>query len=186
MNTNESGFQLKATVHTDGSCIGNPGPGGWACVIDTPNGVIELSGKDPETTNNRMEIMAAIAALEHLSKFGRFSVTVFTDSQYVKQAMSSWLARWKRTGWRKGSIKNQDLWKRLDQAASQHLVEWKWVRGHNGNPLNERCDQLATQQSGNFKQSASAPKTPPISTMLQSTRASQTVAQTSQLHTQHR
>jgi ribonuclease HI len=131
-------------VFTDGACLGNPGPGGWAALLRY--GQIEkvISGGERDTTNNRMELMGAIAALEALTRACRVRVT--TDSQYVKQGIQQWVARWKANGWRtsdKKPVKNQDLWERLDAACARHQVEWFWTRGHSGHPDNERVDQAA-------------------------------------------
>jgi len=132
------------TVFTDGACSGNPGPGGWAAVILDGDHRRELSGFDAATTNNRMEMSAAIRALEALPD--TVAVDLHTDSQYLRNGMSAWLARWKRNGWRTADrkpVKNEDLWRRLDDLAQQREVRWHWVRGHDGHPENERCDELA-------------------------------------------
>jgi len=131
-------------VYTDGACSGNPGPGGWGSVLMYNGHRRELSGGDPETTNNRMELMAAIAALETLKR--PCVVELHTDSVYVMKGISEWLAHWKARGWKtaaKKPVKNVDLWQRLDAAASRHRVEWHWVKGHSGVPENERADELA-------------------------------------------
>ncbi|PSK93760.1 RNase HI [Murinocardiopsis flavida] len=131
-------------VHTDGACSGNPGPGGWGAVLRYGDHVKELRGGEPATTNNRMELMAAIAALEALRRAE--TVRVHTDSTYVRNGITSWVAGWKRNGWvtrAKTPVKNADLWRRLEEAASAHQVEWVWVRGHAGDPGNERADALA-------------------------------------------
>jgi ribonuclease HI len=131
-------------IWTDGACSGNPGPGGWGAVIRLPDGETELSGGENPTTNNRMELMGAISALEHLPEGAR--ATLHTDSQYVKNGLTQWIHGWKRNGWRtadKKPVKNEDLWRRLDDAARRHSVEWKWVKGHAGDPMNERADALA-------------------------------------------
>ena len=131
-------------IWTDGACSGNPGPGGWGAVIRT-NGVdTELHGGEPATTNNRMELMAAIAALEHHVRGTK--VTLHTDSTYVKDGLTKWMLGWKRNGWKtadKKPVKNQDLWMRLDAAAAGHKVDWRWVKGHSGHPENDRADALA-------------------------------------------
>ncbi len=131
-------------IFTDGACSGNPGPGGWG-VIMRFNGVEkELSGGEPETTNNRMELMAAIQGLEALTR--GVQVLVYTDSTYVKDGITSWIHNWKRNNWRTSArkpVKNLDLWQRLEQALADHEVEWRWVRGHTGHPENERADSLA-------------------------------------------
>lgn len=131
-------------IHTDGACLGNPGPGGWGVLLRCDGRERELSGYEPETTNNRMELMAAIQALEALS--APCEVVLHTDSQYVQKGISEWLAGWQRRGWKTAGgapVKNQDLWQRLSVAASRHKVRWLWVRGHDGHPENERVDALA-------------------------------------------
>jgi ribonuclease HI len=131
-------------IFTDGACKGNPGPGGWGALLRYREHEKELSGGEAHTTNNRMELMAVISALEALKRPSR--VTVTTDSQYVKRGINEWIARWKRNGWltaERKSVKNRDLWERLDRALSVHQLEWHWVRGHSGHPENERADQLA-------------------------------------------
>ena len=131
-------------VHTDGACSGNPGPGGWAAILRWGGHERELSGGEPLTTNNRMELTAAIAALEVLKRPMR--VRLFTDSQYLRLGITEWLPAWRARGWRtadKKPVKNQDLWERLDAARQPHTVEWRWLKGHAGHPLNERADQLA-------------------------------------------
>jgi ribonuclease HI len=133
-------------IHTDGACSGNPGPGGWGAVLRWRGLDKELSGFDADTTNNRMELMAAIMALETLKR--PMKVKMFTDSNYVKRGITGWLVGWKANGWKtadKKPVKNQDLWERLDAAVQRHQVEWRWVKGHSGNPDNERADKLATQ-----------------------------------------
>ncbi len=131
-------------IYTDGACSGNPGPGGWGAVLIAGGHERELSGGEPQTTNNRMEIMAAIAALEALTR--PCSVDLHTDSQYVRQGITEWMRGWKARGWRTADnkpVKNEDLWKRLDLARTRHEVRWHWVKGHSGHPLNERADGLA-------------------------------------------
>ncbi len=131
---------------TDGACRGNPGPGGWGVLLRYNGHEKELYGAEPDTTNNRMELMAAITALEALKRPSRVRLT--TDSQYVRNGITQWMARWKRNGWRTADrkpVKNADLWRRLDQAAARHQVEWHWVRGHTGHPENERADALANR-----------------------------------------
>jgi len=133
-------------VFTDGGCRGNPGPGGWGAVLRYDDTEKELLGGEPHTTNNRMELMAAIAALEALKRPCRVVVT--TDSTYVKQGITCWIAGWRRNGWRTAGrkpVKNVDLWQRLDEAAGRHQVEWRWVKGHAGHPGNERADALANR-----------------------------------------
>jgi ribonuclease HI len=131
-------------LFTDGACSGNPGPGGWGVVMRYGAHERELSGADHATTNNRMEMMAAIAGLEVLKR--RCRVRLVTDSQYLMKGITEWLPSWKRRGWRTASgapVKNVDLWQRLDAAASGHEVRWEWTRGHSGHPENERADALA-------------------------------------------
>ena len=131
-------------IHTDGACSGNPGPGGWGAVLRWRGRARELSGFEPATTNNRMELLAAISALETLKR--PMPVRLFTDSNYLRQGITTWLPAWKTRGWRtadKKPVKNQDLWQRLEQALARHDVEWHWVRGHSGDADNERADQLA-------------------------------------------
>jgi ribonuclease HI len=131
-------------IHTDGACRGNPGPGGWGVLLDWNGTRKELSGAEAASTNNRMELMAAIMGLAALK---RPSVaTVQTDSQYVIKGITEWLPAWKARGWRtadKKPVKNQDLWERLDQLAAEHTLRWQWVKGHSGDPGNERVDELA-------------------------------------------
>jgi ribonuclease HI len=131
-------------IHTDGACSGNPGPGGWGAIMTYGEHEKELKGGEPHTTNNRMELMAAISALEALKRPS--TVEMHTDSQYVQQGISQWITKWKRNGWRtadKKPVKNVDLWQRLDAAMQQHKVKWHWVKGHAGHELNERADRLA-------------------------------------------
>lgn len=131
-------------IYTDGACSGNPGPGGWGAVLISGGHERELFGGEPQTTNNRMEIMAAIAALEALTR--PCTVDLHTDSQYLRQGITEWIAGWKARGWRtadKKPVKNEDLWRRLDLARARHDVRWHWVKGHAGHPLNERADGLA-------------------------------------------
>ncbi|MCS6779771.1 MAG: ribonuclease HI [Geminicoccaceae bacterium] len=131
-------------IHTDGACSGNPGPGGWAAILRWRDHEKELVGGEPLTTNNRMELTAAIAALEALKRPMR--VRLVTDSDYLRRGITEWLPAWKARGWRtadKKPVKNLDLWQRLDAAVARHAVEWCWTRGHAGDPLNERADRLA-------------------------------------------
>jgi len=131
-------------IHTDGACLGNPGPGGWGVLLRCDGRERELSGNEPDTTNNRMELMAAIKALEALST--PCAAVLHTDSQYVQKGFTEWLAGWQRRGWKTAAgepVKNKDLWQRLSAAAAPHTVQWLWVRGHNGHPENERVDELA-------------------------------------------
>ena len=129
---------------TDGACSGNPGPGGWGAVLQFGDHERELHGGAADTTNNRMELTAAIEALKALSEPCRVSLT--TDSKYVKDGITQWLANWKRNGWRtaaKKPVKNQDLWQALDHESARHAIDWCWVKGHSGHPENERADRLA-------------------------------------------
>lgn len=131
-------------IWTDGACSGNPGPGGWGAVLVYGATEKELSGAEPETTNNRMELMAAISALNTLKR--PCHVVLHTDSQYVKGGITGWIFGWKKNGWRtadKKPVKNVDLWQALDEAIARHDVEWRWVKGHAGEPNNERADALA-------------------------------------------
>jgi ribonuclease HI len=136
----------KVEIHTDGACRGNPGPGGWGAILRNGQTEKELYGGERDTTNNRMELMAAIQALEALKR--PCDVTLVTDSEYVMKGITEWLASWKRRGWRtagKKPVKNQDLWQRLDEATRVHRIDWQWVRGHTGHPENERADRLANR-----------------------------------------
>jgi ribonuclease HI len=131
-------------IYTDGACRGNPGPGGWGAILTMGEREREISGGELATTNNRMELMAAIQALEALTRPCR--VELHTDSQYVRTGVTEWLAGWKARGWKtaaKAPVKNEDLWRRLDEARARHTVDWRWVKGHNGHPMNERADALA-------------------------------------------
>ncbi len=133
-------------IYTDGACKGNPGPGGWGVILRYPTHEKELFGGEPQTTNNRMELMAVIAGLEALEQL--CEATVYTDSQYVQKGMSEWIHNWKKRNWQtstKTPVKNVDLWKRLDALANRYKVKWQWVRGHNGHPENERADVLANR-----------------------------------------
>ncbi len=133
-------------IFTDGACRGNPGPGGWGAVLRFKGHEKELYGGEAETTNNRMELMAAIRALESLTRPCKVQLT--TDSQYVMKGITEWMTNWKKRGWKTASkqpVKNVDLWQRLDTALAPHQVEWEWVRGHTGHPENERADDLANK-----------------------------------------
>ena len=134
----------KIAVFTDGACKGNPGPGGWGAILRYAEHEREIYGAEADTTNNRMELMAAIAALENIKEPCEVELT--TDSQYVRQGVMTWMTNWKKNGWRTSDrkpVKNQDLWQRLDAAAAHHQVLWHWVKGHSGHVENERCDTLA-------------------------------------------
>ena len=136
----------RVEIYTDGACRGNPGVGGWGAVLRAGGRERELFGGEPATTNNRMELTAAIRALEALKR--RCAVSLYTDSQYVRQGITTWLNDWKRRNWRTADrkpVKNQDLWEQLDELAAKHDVEWHWVRGHDGHPENERADALANR-----------------------------------------
>lgn len=133
-------------IHTDGACRGNPGPGGWGALLEYNGTRKDLKGGEALTTNNRMELMAAISALEALRE--PCAVQLYTDSVYVRSGLLEWLPGWKKRGWKtadKKPVKNQDLWQRLDAAASRHQVEWHWVKGHAGHPGNEAADRLANE-----------------------------------------
>ncbi len=137
---------IQVVIYTDGACRGNPGPGGWGAILIYGGHEKELCGGEPDTTNNRMELMGAIQALEALTR--PCKIVLYTDSQYVRTGIATWLAQWKARGWRtstKSEVKNADLWRRLDEARLRHDVDWRWVKGHNGHPLNERADGLARQ-----------------------------------------
>ncbi|MAO26094.1 ribonuclease HI [Roseovarius sp.] len=147
-------------AYTDGACSGNPGPGGWGVLMQAKRGaeVIkqrELSGGEALTTNNQMELMAAITALETLEKPS--TITIVTDSQYVKNGVTGWIFGWKKNGWKtsaKKPVKNVELWQRLDAAQARHQVTWEWVKGHAGHPENERADELAREGMAPFKPKA--------------------------------
>ncbi len=143
-------------IHTDGACSGNPGPGGWAAILRWRGHERVLSGGVAETTNNRMELTAAIRALEALKRPMR--VRLYTDSDYLRRGITEWLPRWKRRGWRTADrrpVKNRDLWERLDAAAARHRIEWHWLRGHAGDPLNERADRIAREEIRRLRAQAS-------------------------------
>ena len=146
--------KLKSVIiHTDGGCEGNPGPGGWAAVLRCGDQLREVSGGEPATTNNRMELQAAIGALAALQE--PCAVTLHTDSSYLRNGITQWLKGWKRNGWRTAArepVKNDDLWKQLDEAASRHRIEWRWLKGHAGHADNERCDQLAAAEMAKLRQ----------------------------------
>lgn len=149
--------QATVTIYTDGACSGNPGPGGWGAILTWGDHVRELSGGESETTNNRMELLAAISALEALKR--PMPVELWTDSAYVKNGITSWLVGWKRNGWRtadKKDVKNADLWQRLDAARARHDVTWRWIKGHAGHAMNERADALARAGMAPFKAQRSA------------------------------
>jgi ribonuclease HI len=143
----------KVTIHSDGGCDGNPGPGGWAAVLRYGDHRKELSGGCPATTNNRMEMQAAIEALQSLKQ--PCEVEFFTDSKYLQNGISTWITKWKARGWRtvgKAPVKNEDLWRALDQAVTRHRIHWRWLKGHAGHEDNERCDQLSTAAIAKIRQ----------------------------------
>ena len=139
-------------IWTDGSCLGNPGPGGWAFIATDGKNIAQRSGGEKDTTNNRMELMAVLRALTAAHRHSE--VEIHTDSQYVKNGMQTWIKNWRKNNWRtadKKPVKNQDLWQPLDEIASKMKIHWIWVRGHNGNELNEMCDELARTAAMNLK-----------------------------------
>jgi len=148
---------IELTVYTDGACSGNPGPGGWGALMVAHEGAAvvkerELKGGAVDTTNNRMELMGAISALEALERPS--TLTIVTDSAYVKGGVTGWIHGWKRNGWKTSArkpVKNVDLWQRLDLAQAQHKIDWKWVKGHAGHPENERADELARAGMAPYK-----------------------------------
>jgi len=142
----------KVIVHTDGACSGNPGPGGWGAILDYNGTRKELNGGEGQTTNNRMELMGAICALEALKR--PCEVEMHVDSQYVKDGITKWIHGWKKNGWKtadKKPVKNAELWQRLDAALGQHQISWHWVKGHAGHDDNERADELAREGMAPFK-----------------------------------
>jgi ribonuclease HI len=148
----ESARLKPVIIHTDGGCEGNPGPGGWAAVLRCGEQMREVSGGEPATTNNRMELQAAISALAALKE--PCAVTLHTDSSYLRNGITQWLRGWKRNGWRTSTrepVKNEDLWKALDAAAAPHRIEWRWLKGHAGHADNERCDQLAAAEMAKLR-----------------------------------
>jgi ribonuclease HI len=140
---------MNIIIYTDGGCIPNPGRGGWAALIRYPDRDVELSGAENNSTNNRMELSAAINALDSLT--GSPQVQVYTDSEYLKKGITEWLPNWRKRGWKRkgGTLANQDLWMRLDSLSQKYQIEWKWVRGHAGNILNEKVDRLVRQAINN-------------------------------------
>ena len=149
-------------MYTDGACRGNPGPGGWGVLLRAKGREKELCGGEADTTNNRMELTAAIRGLAALTR--RCRVAVYTDSTYLRHGIDEWLAKWKRNGWRTTSrkpVKNEDLWRELDELASQHDIKWHWVKAHAGHPGNERADQLANQGLEQSLQEISGAAPPP-------------------------
>jgi ribonuclease HI len=151
----------RVAIWTDGACSGNPGPGGWGALLSYSDSEKELSGGEAETTNNRMELLAAIMGLETLTR--RCAVDLYTDSQYLRGGITGWIHGWKRNGWKtadKKPVKNVDLWQRLDAAAARHDVAWHWVKGHAGDANNERVDALARAGMAPFK--PAPPSLPPL------------------------
>jgi len=150
--------ETPVVIYTDGACSGNPGPGGWGAILIYGDHRKEISDGEAETTNNRMELMAAIIALEALKRPSR--VELHTDSSYLKNGITDWIERWKANGWRtanKKPVKNVELWQRLDEARARHQIDWHWVRGHAGHPENERADELAREAMAPYlKRSRSA------------------------------
>lgn len=146
MATNDSSGEV--TIYTDGACEPNPGPGGWAALLRYGDHEKILTGAEPETTNNRMELTAAVQAFLALSRACR--VDFYTDSEYLRRGITEWLPSWRRRNWRRkgGALANVDLWKQLDEAIREHSVRWHWVRGHSGDPDNERVDRLAKKEIG--------------------------------------
>ena len=143
---------MSAEIYTDGSCLNNPGPGGWAAILVWGEHEKELCGGEADTTNNRMELMAAIMALEALTR--PVEVTLTSDSTYLKDGITKWINGWKKNGWKtaaKKPVANQDLWMRLDEAIKPHNITWAWVKGHAGHPMNERCDELARNEAEKIK-----------------------------------
>ena len=144
-------------IHTDGACLGNPGPGGWAALLRWNGHEKTLSGGEPHTTNNRMELMAAIMALEAPRE--HCTIVLVTDSQYVRQGITEWMPGWVRRQWKTAGgdpVKNRDLWERLHAAAQRHTIDWRWVRGHSGHPDNERVDALARAEAQRHREGARA------------------------------
>ncbi|MDX2204847.1 MAG: ribonuclease HI [Hyphomicrobiaceae bacterium] len=156
MSEHEAAQRPRVTIYTDGACSGNPGPGGWGAILISGAHRKELSGGEAQTTNNRMELMAAIAALEALKRPSH--VDLHTDSEYVKNGISSWIHGWKKKGWKTAAnkpVKNAELWQQLDQARHRHEVHWHWVKGHAGHAENERADELAREGMAPFKRRGS-------------------------------
>lgn len=152
MQTGEILTKSAVIIYTDGACSGNPGPGGWGAFLEHNGKSKEITGGAAETTNNRMELTAAIEALNALK--GAFTVELHTDSTYVKDGITKWMANWKRNGWKtaaKKPVKNQDLWEALDAAITRHQIDWRWVKGHAGVPGNEKADSLANQGMEKYK-----------------------------------
>lgn len=141
-------FKMKTQIYTDGACTGNPGPGGWAAVVISQNKKVELFGGEQLTTNNRMELTAAIKALEYCISKKEKDINICTDSVYVKEGITKWIKNWEKNNWRtsdKKEVKNIDLWKQLQTLEQSNPVNWQWVKGHSGNPMNELADKLAKE-----------------------------------------
>jgi ribonuclease HI len=142
---------MKYVIYTDGACSGNPGPGGWGAVIlDEENNEVKISGKEKSTTNNRMELMASIMALKKIKK--NSEIIIYTDSTYLKNGITTWIKNWEKNGWKsvnKKSVKNKDLWVKLNKLSKEQIIDWKWVKAHAGNKYNEIADGLATKAIGN-------------------------------------
>ena len=153
----------RVTIHTDGACSGNPGPGGWGAILQYGDKVKELKGGEALTTNNKMELTAAIQALNALTR--PCEIDLHTDSNYVKDGLTKWIHGWKKNGWRtadKKPVKNVELWQALDAAVARHKIEWHWVKGHNGDEMNERADQLANEGMAPFKSKKARGLVPPV------------------------
>ena len=153
----------KVVIHTDGACSGNPGPGGWGAVLQYNGTVKELKGGAALTTNNQMELTAAIEALNALKR--PCEVELHTDSTYVKDGLNKWIHGWKKNGWRtaaKKPVKNAELWKALDEAVLRHTIDWRWVKGHAGDEMNERADELANEGMAPFKPKKTTKLMPPV------------------------
>lgn len=140
-------------IFTDGACLGNPGAGGWGVILRYNQVEKEISGGEPDTTNNRMELTAVISALEALKE--TCNITLYTDSRYVMDGIEKWIFSWKQNGWKtankKSAVKNVELWQKLDELQAKHQIRWVWVKGHDGHPENERCDALARQAAAQYK-----------------------------------
>jgi len=153
----------RVIIHTDGACSGNPGPGGWGAVLQYGGTVKELKGGAPLTTNNQMELTAAIEALTALKR--PVQVELHTDSIYVKDGLTKWIHGWKKNGWKtadKKPVKNLELWQALDAAVARHKIDWRWVKGHNGDEMNERADELANEGMAPFKPKRGKALVPPV------------------------
>jgi ribonuclease HI len=168
----------QVTIHSDGGCEGNPGPGGWAAVLESGEHRKEVSGGEPATTNNRMELQAAIGALSALKQ--PCNVDFYTDSTYVREGITKWVRSWKMRGWKtagKQPVKNEDLWRALDAAAARHHVTWHWLKGHAGHAGNERCDQLAAEEIAKIRKQFTRAQLRAGVEAFQQTRVAPTAAQ---------